>query len=668
MKNPLLVEKILSRFTYVGKLLYIVFFTTSTAALLSIVQIVIQSKLLTTIQQQQMGSQILYESFILNANLLSANEKEAKSFFQNFYDRVNPILLRFVDKDKEEVHLWQKNSKSWEELWIANKEQPYPWIPMKESPLFQDENRWLVRKILQLDSNFDAQSHQLMNLLANCLPELQNNLWITLAIANLENQGMKQPGDQVAFLAHQQALRGDRDSIKERSQSLLQYNYLFKKNDTSELISQLQTLQTHLNDYVEILSQTGASPAQLNEKGMALQMKLTETAHLVEKTQVTLFEETKSYILFWYVLCIAISIFSFFSTLLVYALRIVRKPLDHLKKSAEELAKGNLSERVPITSNDEVGALSKKFNNMAQFFELIMIDAREITGKLNETTSHIYKTTKQLDANIHTQERSIQEIAANTKNISLSAQNFAKYLQDVYKTASVTSRFAETGQTSLSETEMIMQQMAHSSNNIVEALVNLKEQSILINEVINTNVRLADQSNLLSLNTAIRAGKKGVKGMGFTVVAEKIRELADQTANTTLEIEEVVEEIRDAVADAVTEVDAFSGKVAHLTQEEKTVFAQLREVILHTSVQINTIDEVNLGMQEQARHTQQIHESLSSLAHGAQEATSSVRQLYQEIEFLYHVTCDLQVMINSFSVESSEKPVEKKSPHQQASS
>src|SRR5689334_21106748 len=103
-----------------------------------------------------------------------------------------------------------------------------------------------------------------------------------------------------------------------------------------------------------------------------------------------------------------------------------------------------------------------------------------------------------------------------------------------------------------------MHNILTSSSSIVSTLSTLQAEEWSIYQVITTIVKIADQSNLLSLNTAIRASKSGIQGIGFTVIAERIREMADQIALATLDIEKKVQEIIKAILEASEKVNLFS--------------------------------------------------------------------------------------------------------------
>jgi methyl-accepting chemotaxis protein len=257
--------------------------------------------------------------------------------------------------------------------------------------------------------------------------------------------------------------------------------------------------------------------------------------------------------------------------------------------------------------------------------------------------------------NLFEQEQTINQIASNAKGVSQTVKDFAKSLEEVNKTAAITAHFAALGRTSLTEMETIMQEMKDASTNIVGTLSSLQEKVTTINDVINTIIKIADQINLLALNTAIRASKKGLKGLGFSVVAEKIRELADQTAYAALDIEQMVQNIIEAVKEAAKEVDKFSEQIQEQVKKAMGVREGLIKLISRTQDQVSAFEKVNKGMQEQTHRAAQIHESINQLTNAAQMTTKSVRNLYLEIEYIYHATNSLQEMTKNFTKHSSQK-------------
>lgn len=327
--------------------------------------------------------------------------------------------------------------------------------------------------------------------------------------------------------------------------------------------------------------------------------------------------------------------------LAAYTTRLLRRPLYVIRQAAEELSRGNLSSRIHVTVKDEVNQISEAFNQMVDQIETIIQQAGGISNNLASSASSIFNTAKQLETNVVRQERAITQIASNAKGVSRTVQDFAKSLQEVSQAATLTTQIAETSRNSLNDMEAIMHQMAKASMNIVKTLSDLQDKIGAINKVISAIVRIADQINLLSLNTAIRSGKEGTHHLGFSVVAEKINELANQTALATLDIEELVQKIIYMVSDSVKIVDHFSDQIRHQVFEAADIGEQLKRMISQTQEQFEAFETVNVGMQEQAKRASQIHEAISALTNTAQKTTQSVRNLYLEIEYLHHSTGNL---------------------------
>ena len=201
--------------------------------------------------------------------------------------------------------------------------------------------------------------------------------------------------------------------------------------------------------------------------------------------------------------------------------------------------------------------------------------------------------------------------------------------------------------------EGTMGRVVEAAASINAKLAVLNEKAGNITQVVTTITKVADQTNLLSLNAAIEAEKAGEYGRGFAVVATEIRRLADQTAVATYDIEQMVKDIQSAVAAGVMGMDKFSEEVRRGVDEIRQVSIQLAQIIHQVQALSPRFQTVNEGMQSQASGAQQISEILTQLSESAHQTAESLRQSNLAIEQLNGAARSLQNSVTRFKLEES---------------
>lgn len=330
----------------------------------------------------------------------------------------------------------------------------------------------------------------------------------------------------------------------------------------------------------------------------------------------------------------------------IIVMREISAPLNRLLKAAKRLAQGDLSTRVDITYQDEVGQVGIAFNQMAESFQEL-IGKLQWTGiQLTTSTTEIAAAAKQQEATIVEQEATTKEIALTANEISSAAKDFAKTMNDISSAAEQASALATSGKAGLGRMETVMRQMVEASQNIAAKLAVLNERAGSITSVITTITKVADQTNLLSLNAAIEAEKAGEHGRSFSVIAREIRRLADQTANATLDIEKMVTEMVSAVSAGVMSVDKFSEEIHTGVSQVNLVGEQLSKILEHVQQQTENFEYVNKGMQAQSISAEQINDSINQLSEAAQQASESIRQFHNAIEQLNNAAQEMQATVS----------------------
>jgi methyl-accepting chemotaxis protein WspA len=262
---------------------------------------------------------------------------------------------------------------------------------------------------------------------------------------------------------------------------------------------------------------------------------------------------------------------------------------------------------------------------------------------LQVTTSvtEIAATAKEQQATASEIAATTMEIGATSKEISATSMELVRTMKEVAGGAEQLAALAGHGQTGLAHMGDTMRHIMEAAGAINAKLAVLNEKAGNINQIVTTITKVADQTNLLSLNAAIEAEKAGEHGRGFAVVATEIRRLSDQTAVATYDIEQTVKDIHSAVSASVMGMDKFSEEVRRGMQDVQQVGDQLSQIIQQVQAVVPRVESVNDGMQAQATGAEQITQALGQLSEAAQQTVASLRQSSLAINGLNEVISGL---------------------------
>ena len=274
--------------------------------------------------------------------------------------------------------------------------------------------------------------------------------------------------------------------------------------------------------------------------------------------------------------------------------------------------------------------------------------SKRITSPVADLSIHLTSSATQISSsavhqqsNVTTLMASSNQIASAAKEISATSQELLRAMVEIAEAAERTAGLAHDGRQGLKGMETSMQALSSASDSISSKLGTIRSKAAKINTVVTAITKVADQTNLLSLNASIEAEKAGEAGAGFAVVAREIRRLADQSAISTLDIEQIVEEMQEAVAGGVTEMRAFADAVQGGINSAETIQGQFGEIIERVESMAPRYETVQQGMQNQSVGARQISDAMWQLTETARQTSDSVndlnevsRQLHEAVRIL----------------------------------
>lgn len=285
--------------------------------------------------------------------------------------------------------------------------------------------------------------------------------------------------------------------------------------------------------------------------------------------------------------------------------------------AATGVAGGDLTVNIDSSVRDESGVLLRAIRKMVSSLESLVLNLKGSSVELISTANEVSAAARaQKEFNSHFG-ASTSQIAASINEISATSRELLETMKEVNEATTQSATVAARGRHDLDRMEDTMQHLSSATGSISAKLGVIAERAGNIGAVVTTITKVAEQTNLLSLNAAIEAEKAGEYGLGFSVIAREIRRLADQTAVATLDIERIVGEMQSSVSSGVMEMDRFGEQVRIGVSEATTLGEELAEIILSVEKLKPRFESAHHGMQAQVLGASQINEAMLRLREAA---------------------------------------------------
>jgi methyl-accepting chemotaxis protein WspA len=328
----------------------------------------------------------------------------------------------------------------------------------------------------------------------------------------------------------------------------------------------------------------------------------------------------------------------------------LRAKVDALMDTVTRAAAGDLTGKVTVSGEDAIGRLGTGLSRMFDNLRLLLNNVQKAGIQVTTSATEIAASAKQQEATGVEQAQTSVEVLSTTKEISANTTQLLKTMEDATAVADYTTTATSDAQVNLRRMDATMQNMVSATDSINAKLAALSEKASNINSVLTTITKVADQTNILSLNAAIEAEKAGEAGRGFSVVATEIRRLADQTSVSTWDIEQMLKEMQSAVSASVMGMDKFSEEIRRSVSEVRQVTDQLSGVMDQVQKLAPQFDTVLQGMQAQAVGAQQISETMMQLNDATQQTVESLKATSEAVHQLQYAAGDLQSSVATFAV------------------
>jgi methyl-accepting chemotaxis protein WspA len=328
----------------------------------------------------------------------------------------------------------------------------------------------------------------------------------------------------------------------------------------------------------------------------------------------------------------------------------LRAKVDSLLDVVSKAARGDLTGSVAIRGEDAIGRLGEGLATMLGNLRSLLNNVQRAGIQVASSATQIAASARQQEATGIEQAQTSVEVLATTREISANTAELLRTMEEATEVADYTTGATADAQDKLKLMDHTMQQMVNATDSIGAKLAALSEKASNINSVLTTITKVADQTNILSLNAAIEAEKAGEAGRGFSVVAAEIRRLADQTSVSTWDIEQMLKEMQSAVSASVMGMDKFAEEIRRNVSEARHVAEQLSGMMDQVRKLGPRFDLVLQGMQSQSVGASQISGTMMQLSDATQQTVDSLKATSEAVHQLQYAAGDLQQSVATFAV------------------
>ena len=326
----------------------------------------------------------------------------------------------------------------------------------------------------------------------------------------------------------------------------------------------------------------------------------------------------------------------------------VNESVQRMHNATQQLAGGELTARVNLTSRDEMNDIAHSFNQMAEGFSDTVQGIMASSAQLAAASEEMSAVTLQTSQGIQNQQSQTDQLATAMNEMAATVQEVARHAVEAAGAASKANDESANGRQVVNDAVNTIDALSEAISRAAEAIQRVETDSDRIGSVLDVIRGIADQTNLLALNAAIEAARAGEQGRGFAVVADEVRTLAGRTQSSTQEIQQMIESLQTGSKEAVQLMEQ-SREQAQSGVEQTAKAGDALTAIADEVVRINDMNtQIASAAEEQGAVAEEINRNVVTINQVGDESAQGAEQTARASEDLAKLATDLQQMVAQF--------------------
>ena len=347
---------------------------------------------------------------------------------------------------------------------------------------------------------------------------------------------------------------------------------------------------------------------------------------------------------------IALVIGGAFSLVLSLFINFLFRPLKTVSDALQTIANGNgdLTQRIPLTTQDEIGRLATNFNRFVGSLSELISHVRGLARDIDSEADQGLKRSQGSVRELSRQQQELTMVATAVTEMASATQEIANNAEQTAAAAIQSSERSESGKSLVNKTRESITQLSDDISDATEVITQLDRHAQEINGILATIQGIAEQTNLLALNAAIEAARAGEQGRGFAVVADEVRVLSQRTAASTTEIQSTIETLQRTTQKAVGMMAKSQNMAAHSVQDALDASTALEEITRAVSSISDMANQIATAAEEQSHVTGEITTNVTAIKDVADELANDSIHAQDDANKLQAHAADLSSKVAHF--------------------